>query len=92
VLIQDVCPGRRVSHIGSAVDSVTYALVVDALRHKGPGRRSRLLGDVCSHPYGTGLDEATTTPLVTGAGGLTAGRIATQPRVRREPRVRKWAR
>jgi triacylglycerol lipase len=92
VLIQSVCPGRRVSHIGTAVDSVTFALIVDAIRHKGPATRSRLPADVCGHPYAPGLDEATTTALVGGAGGLTAGRIGSQPKVRREPRVRRWAR
>jgi hypothetical protein len=92
VLIQDVCPGRRVSHIGTAVDSVTFGLIVDAVHHKGPAKVSRLPRDVCGHPYAPGLDEATTTALVTGAGGLTAGRIAGQPKVRREPKVRRWAR
>jgi hypothetical protein len=90
VLIQDVCPGRRVTHIGTAVDSVTFALIVDAIHHKGPAKRSRLPRDVCAHPYAPGLDEAATTALVGGAGGLTAGRIASQPKVRREPRVRRW--
>jgi hypothetical protein len=92
VLIQAVCPGRRTSHVGSTVDSVAWALVVDALRHKGPGLRPRLEADVCSHAYGTGLDEAATTALVAAGTGLLANRIfVTQPKVPREPRVRAWA-
>ena len=92
VLIQSVCPGRRVSHIGSAVDSVTWAALLDALRHKGPARASRLPHDVCAHPYGPGLDEAQTTAFVAAGPGLAASHIATQPRTPREPRVRAWAR
>jgi hypothetical protein len=92
VLIQDVCPGRPVSHIGTALDSVTFALALDALTHAGAAQASRLPADVCAHPYAPGLDEAATTALIAGAGALTAGRVATGPRVAREPPVRGWAR
>jgi hypothetical protein len=92
VLIQDVCPGRVVTHIGTALDSVTFALLDDAIRHRGPARVSRLTAGVCDHPYAPGLDEASTTDLITFAESLTAGRGSSEPRVRREPRVRAWAR
>jgi triacylglycerol lipase len=36
ILIQNVCPGRKVSHLGTAVDSVTFAAFVDAITHNGP--------------------------------------------------------
>jgi triacylglycerol lipase len=91
VLIQAVCPGRAVSHIGTALDSVTFALIDDAMTHAGPARVSRLPADVCAHPYAPGLDEATTTSLLTAAGGLTGSRSTDQPRVTREPKVRAWA-
>src|SRR5215213_1141133 len=38
VLIQDVCPGRTVTHIGTGLDSVTFALALDALAHRGPAK------------------------------------------------------
>jgi hypothetical protein len=41
VMVQDVCAGRLVSHVGLAVDAPTFALVKDALTHPGgadPGR------------------------------------------------------
>jgi hypothetical protein len=90
ILIQDVCPGRRTSHIGTAVDSVTLA----AIGRRGPGKRgaakvSELGAGVCSHPYGTGLDEATTDALVNGASGLIDSQEETVPKVPREPRVRR---
>jgi hypothetical protein len=92
VLIQSVCPGRQVTHIGTALDSVTFALIDDALTHAGPAKVSRLPAGVCDHPYAPGLDESTTTNLIGAAASLTAGRSATEPKVRREPPVRRWAR
>jgi hypothetical protein len=35
ILLQDLCPGRRVDHGGIAGDDVTYRLVIDALTHAG---------------------------------------------------------
>ena len=93
ILIQDVCPGRVTSHIGTAVDSVTFAASVNAVRRQGTGKRgaakvSELGADVCAHPYATGLDEATTRDLLAGAGGVILDQILAAPRVSREPRVR----
>jgi triacylglycerol lipase len=90
VLIQDVCPGRETSHIGTALDSVTFALAIDAIGHDGPGRVSRLAPDVCEHPYAEGLDEASTRAVLEGAGGLTQSRYEDEPKVTREPPLRAW--
>lgn len=90
VLIQRICPGRKVSHIGTALDSVTFALIVDAIRHAGPAKVSRLPKTVCGHLYAPGLDDKTTKALITAAGGLTSGRGKTEPKVKREPPVRAW--
>jgi hypothetical protein len=92
VLIQAVCPGRVVTHIGTGLDSVTFALAVDALKHRGPAKPSRLPANVCDHPYAPGLDEAATRSIIDAAGGLTAGRSASEPKVAREPRLRRWMR
>ena len=92
VLIQDVCRGRQVTHIGTALDSVTFALFGDAVTHRGPGRVSRLPAGVCDHPYAPGLDEQATANIISAAATLTAGRGSEEPRVRREPAVRAWMR
>jgi len=93
VLIQSVCPGRMVSHIGTALDSVTFAAFADALSHKGAARVSRLPKDVCAHPYAPGLDEAGTSAILGAAGGPIVDRIVNQvPRVSAEPPVRAYAR
>lgn len=94
VLIQDVCPGRRTTHIGTATDSVTFALFKDAVATNGKGRRGagsvkRLPPDVCDRPYADGLDEAKTTAYLAAANNLTAGNSAAAPKVPREPKVRR---
>jgi triacylglycerol esterase/lipase EstA (alpha/beta hydrolase family) len=92
ILIQDVCPGRTTDHIGTAVDSVTIAALRDAVRHRGPARASRLPEDVCTHPYGTGLDEQQTSAFLDIAAEVLARGVGTVPVVRAEPRLRSWMR
>jgi hypothetical protein len=94
VLIQGVCPGRTTSHIGTIVDSVTFAAFVDAVAHGGKGKRgsarpSRFPPGTCSHPYATGLNEAQTTLFLNAAGAVLGGNTSTVPEVQAEPRVRK---
>jgi hypothetical protein len=91
ILIQDVCPGRRTTHLGTAVDSVTIAALADAVAHRGPAEVSRLPGDVCEHPYGTGLDEARTDQFLLLAPQIFDQGSAGLPVVRREPALRAWA-
>ena len=90
VLIQSVCPGRVVSHIGTILDSVTFALAEDAVAHRGPAKVSRLPKDICEHRFAPGLDDTQTAALVDGAGGLTSGRYDSEPKVLKEPAVRAW--
>jgi hypothetical protein len=90
VLIQKICPGRATTHIGTAVDSVTIAALADAVSHRGPAKVARLPADVCSHPYGTGLDERQTATFLAIAPQLLSQGAATVPVVRREPRLRAW--
>jgi hypothetical protein len=91
VLIQRVCPGRTTTHIGTAVDSVTFAVLDDAIRHRGPAKVSRLPDDVCTHPYATGLDEERTRLFLDIAGQvLGQGAGSGVPVVRAEPRLRSW--
>jgi hypothetical protein len=94
ILIQAVCPGRKVGHIGTVLDSIAFAAFKDALAHPGPARVSRLPADVCDHPYAPGLDEAQTAALLSAANGLTAGRNSGPGAVtvRAEPKLRPWVR
>ena len=90
ILIQYVCPGRKVSHIGTAVDSVTFAAFVDAITHNGPARVSRLPKNVCSHPYAQGLNVASTTALLSGTSALSNTQIANEPTVTAEPKLQSY--
>jgi hypothetical protein len=93
ILIQDVCPGRKVSHIGTALDSVTHAAIQDAIEHPGPAKLARLPGGVCSHRFGPGFDEQQTAAVDDAAGDLVTDRIDNKvPRVHSEPRLRPWFR
>ena len=94
ILIQDVCPGRETNHIGTAVDSVTFAAFVDAIEHDGKGKKgaakvSRFPRDTCDHPYATGLDEAQTSAFLEASGDLTGSQGDAAPKVAAEPKVRK---
>jgi hypothetical protein len=94
ILIQDVCPGRRTTHIGTAVDSVSFAAFVDAIEHRGKARKGaarvrRLPKDVCDHPYADGLDEAKTTGFLESAGDLIGSQGDKVPKVSHEPKVRR---
>jgi hypothetical protein len=94
ILIQDVCPGRTTTHIGTAVDSVTWEALVDAVSHDGKEKRgaakvSRLPDDVCDHPYSDGLDEGQTTAFLNASGGLLDSQQDAARKVPREPTVRK---
>ena len=96
ILIQDVCPGRKVTHVGTAVDSVTFAAIRDAIEHPGRANPRRFPANLCSSLYAPGLDPATTSGLLTVAGGLTGGRNSGAnggaKLVKAEPRVPSWAR
>ena len=88
ILIQDICPGRAVSHIGSALDSVTFAASEDAMTHKGPANVKRLPKNVCSKLLAPGLNASS------AAGGLMQlGAFFTDPApmLPAEPPVKAYA-
>jgi len=42
IVVQRLCPGHRVDHVGLTYDGPAYAIAMDALEHRGPARLSRL--------------------------------------------------
>ena len=91
ILIQDVCPGRAVSHIATEADSVTIAALRDAITHRGPAKVSRLGAGVCARPYGPGIDATVLDTLLGLAQQFIAGRGTLLPAVLSEPPVRPYA-
>jgi poly(hydroxyalkanoate) depolymerase family esterase len=58
VAVQDVCPGRVVEHVQSLWDATYYALVLDALTHRGPADPERIDASVCNEIAMPGVDPA----------------------------------
>ncbi|HVF53779.1 MAG TPA: lipase [Actinomycetota bacterium] len=55
ILLQDLCPGRPVDHVGIAGDAVAYLLTLDALIEPGPADVESLPSDVCQRTVMPGL-------------------------------------
>jgi len=85
ILIQSVCKGRNTGHIQTALDSVTFAAIKDAIGHSGPAKVSRFPKNTCSHPFADGLDEASTWITLAVAKQLTAGNGTSMPSVPSDP-------
>ncbi len=58
IVIQDVCPGHKVDHVGTAYDGPTYAFAVDALDHPGPAKPKRVGTAACRHDTMPGVTRA----------------------------------
>jgi lysophospholipase L1-like esterase len=57
-VIQTICPGRSVDHGHVNYDAVAIALALDALRHRGPARASRIGEATCAKTYADQIDPA----------------------------------
>jgi triacylglycerol esterase/lipase EstA (alpha/beta hydrolase family) len=56
VTVQSACPGHVVDHQSLAFDGPTYAIVADALAHRGPARLRRIGPGVCARATMPGVD------------------------------------
>jgi hypothetical protein len=96
LVIQQICSGRTTSHIGTLVDSVSYAALRDAMTHKGPARASRISRRVCRRPYAPGLDPERASAGIADHYALAAPRTLQGAEggvlLSREPRVRRYVR
>jgi triacylglycerol esterase/lipase EstA (alpha/beta hydrolase family) len=66
IALQDICPANTAGHPDAGWDPVGYAIVLDALAHKGPANVGRLLQGgapgsqaLCAEVYMPGIDPAT---------------------------------
>jgi triacylglycerol esterase/lipase EstA (alpha/beta hydrolase family) len=57
IVIQDLCPGHRVDHVGTAYDGPTFAIALDALSHPGPAKPRRI-DDPCARETMPGVTRA----------------------------------
>jgi hypothetical protein len=81
VMVQDVCPGRLVDHVGLAIDAATFALAMDALTHPGGADRVRFDPTTCLQLTIPGLSLPDVRGDAVGQllGSLTANRVAQEP-------------
>lgn len=89
--IQGLCPGRYVGHVQQVFDAVAIAAALDALRHVGPAKASRL-GGHCGEVYGPGIDPAQATVAIQTLYENAAATVATYPQIGAEPPLRRYAR
>lgn len=86
VALQDVCTTDASDHLAiGTYDAVAYALVVDALTHRGPADPARVPAAVCTQPFQPGVEPAAFA--VDDAGLLVdlAANTATGPQSAAEP-------
>lgn len=65
ILVQDLCPGRPVDHLGFAYDAVVYSMVIDALTNPGPADPTRFDPLTCAQVWFDGIDPSVFPTLVT---------------------------
>ena len=92
IAVQDICPGRYVGHAQSIADAAYYAVVMDALTHRGPADPMRVSRHSCSQavmPHVDAADAAVRTAEVY----VTAGVVQSQyEKTSAEPPLRPYAR
>ena len=58
IVIQDLCPGHKVDHVGLAYDGPAYVLAMDALEHPGPAKPKRVGARTCRRDTMPGVTRA----------------------------------
>lgn len=89
--VQDICPGREVSHTQILYDAVSVALVFDALTHSGPARASRVDRSFCDRTYAAGIEEAAAEQQQKFGDAYFAARYTSAQQVSAEPALPRYA-
>jgi triacylglycerol lipase len=93
VVIQDICPGHKVDHVGTAYDGPTYALAIDALDHPGPAKAKRVGAAACRRDTMPGTTRAQADAKVQAyQSKLTTLLGPTGPKAAGEPPLARYAR
>jgi len=93
VAIQEICPADPEEHLAIGTsDATAYALVIDALGHKGPADPQAIDPAVCAEPYMPGIDPATFLADTGESLAFLLNSIASYPKVDAEPPLRCYVR
>ncbi|HEX3706521.1 MAG TPA: hypothetical protein VHV76_07795 [Mycobacteriales bacterium] len=91
ISVQSVCPGHVTDHllIGT-VDPVAYALVMDALTHRGPADPARIGKSVCGEQLQPGVDPTAFAANLTKASAYLGETLALSPHVSSQPKLASY--
>jgi triacylglycerol lipase len=94
VLIQDLCPGHKVDHVGLAYDGPTYVIAMDALDHAGPAKPARVgSAAICRRDTMPGVTRAEADAKVQSYQSKLGALLGpTGPKANGEPPVARYAR
>jgi hypothetical protein len=88
IAVQAVCAGRVIDHVGLAVDTVSFAALLDAIAHRGPARAARFPASTCARPFASDLPEQAIRDGIVAIARAAVTNIVNAAVIPREPRVR----
>jgi triacylglycerol lipase len=89
--VQAICPGRNVDHGHITYDAVAIALVLDALRHAGPARGSRVPNTTCARKYARHIDQAEVDRQMAAANAYLGANYGRAGLTTAEPALKRYA-
>jgi triacylglycerol esterase/lipase EstA (alpha/beta hydrolase family) len=92
IAVQDICPGRYVGHVQSAADAAYYAVVLDALRHRGAADAGRVNRLSCLQRFMPHVSDADAVAGTVGIYAIAGLVQAQHPKVGAEPPLKPYAR
>ncbi|MGH2794394.1 MAG: extracellular catalytic domain type 1 short-chain-length polyhydroxyalkanoate depolymerase, partial [Actinomycetota bacterium] len=90
VAVQDICPGRVVEHLQATWDAVYYAVVLDALTHRGPADPRRIDTSVCTQVAMPGVDASDAIARGAALYAVISQRQAAHEKVAAEPALARY--
>ncbi|MCW2140888.1 esterase/lipase family protein [Actinoplanes cyaneus] len=88
VAVQDLCPLETVEHFGMAYDNAAWLLGIDAIRHPGPARLSRISRATCGWPLMPAVDPLRFPANSAAALAQSVKSMLTTPQLPAEPPLR----
>jgi triacylglycerol lipase len=89
VAVQELCPTETVEHFGMAYDNAAWLIGMDALRHPGPARLSRVSRATCGWPLMPAVDPIRFPSNASAALVQSAKSMLTTPQLTAEPPLRR---
>lgn len=92
IRIQDICPGNTNDHVAIGVyDPVAYAIMIDALTHRGPADPARIDRAVCGQVLPPHVDPVMFPANYAKVWSEIGTQLALSPKVAAEPALKPYA-